>query len=134
MMENKCQVPSEVKSIHFKFFLQGRILLATFRFEKLIIIRIGPLLSNQWQSSIFEESVSTSSFLKIFKVAPPDFVAQFYKGQLLDILSSIVLLITSAPTFQRNYMIFQFFMDMPSNAKFWLQLNVVLLQIWKILS
>ena len=57
---------SEVKSIPIKFFLQCRILFVSFRFENLIITRLGPLLGNQRQSSIFEESVLTSSFLKIF--------------------------------------------------------------------
>ena len=57
---------SEVKSIPFKFSLQWRILFASFRFENLIVARLDPLLDNQWQSSIFEESISTSSFLKIF--------------------------------------------------------------------
>ena len=36
--------------------------------ENLIIARLGLLLGNQWQSPIFEESISTSSFLKIFNV------------------------------------------------------------------
>ena len=59
-------MPSEVKSIPFKFFFQWQILFASFRSENLVISRLGPLLGNQWQSSIFEESTSTSSFLKIF--------------------------------------------------------------------
>ena len=74
------QMPSEGKLILFKFLLQWRILFANFRFENLMITRMGPLLSNQWQSVIFEESISTSKFLKIFKVFPPDFVAQLYWG------------------------------------------------------
>ena len=34
--------------------------------HNLIITRLGPLLDNQWQCSIFEESTSLSTFLKIF--------------------------------------------------------------------
>ena len=59
-------MPSEVKSIPIKFFLQWRILFASFHFENLIIARLGSLLGNQWHSSIFNESVSTFSFLKMF--------------------------------------------------------------------
>ena len=56
---------SKVKSIPIKFFLQWRILFASFHFENLITTRLGPLPGNQWQSSIFEESILTS-FLKRF--------------------------------------------------------------------
>ena len=58
---------SEVKSISFKFFLQRRILFASLSFENLTITYLGSSLSNKWQFSIIEESISTSSFLKIFK-------------------------------------------------------------------
>ena len=59
-------MPIEDKSIPFKFFLTFRILFESFRLENLTISLFGPLplLGNQSQSSMSEESTSTYSFLK----------------------------------------------------------------------
>ena len=56
-------MPIEDKFIPFKLFLTFRILFASFRLENLTMTFFEPLLGNQWQSSILEESTSTSSFL-----------------------------------------------------------------------
>ena len=60
-------MPVEDKAIPFKFFLSFRTLFASFRLENLTTTFFGPLLGNQWQSSILEESTSTSSFLKSWR-------------------------------------------------------------------
>lgn len=56
---------SQIHSL--QVLLQWQNLFASFRFENLRITGLGPLLGNQWQSSIFEESTSLSSILEIFK-------------------------------------------------------------------
>ena len=55
-------MPVEDKSIPFKFFLTFQTLFAPFRLENSTMTLFGPLLGNQWQSSILE-SISTASFL-----------------------------------------------------------------------
>ena len=60
-------MPTEDKSIPFKFFLTFRILFSSFRLENLTMTLSGPLLGgkggNQWQSSVLEESNATLSIL-----------------------------------------------------------------------
>ena len=56
-------MPVEAKSVLFTFFLTFRALFASFRLENLTMTLFGPLLGNQWQSSMLEDSTSTSSFL-----------------------------------------------------------------------
>ena len=56
-------MPIEDKSIPFRFFLTFRTLFPSFRLENLTMTLLGPLLGNQWQSSMLEESTPTSSFL-----------------------------------------------------------------------
>ena len=56
-------IPIEDKSIPFTLFLTFRMLFANFGLENLIMTLFGTLRSNQWQSSILEESILTSSFL-----------------------------------------------------------------------
>ena len=56
-------MPVGDKSIPIKFFLILPILFASFCLENLTVALFGPLLGNQWQSSMLEESISTSSFL-----------------------------------------------------------------------
>ena len=53
----------EDKSIPFKFFLTFRTLFASFHLDNLTMTLFDLLLGNQWQSSMLEESTSTSSFL-----------------------------------------------------------------------
>ena len=56
-------MPVEDKFIPFKLFLTFGILFPSFRLENLTMTFFDPLLCNQWQSSILEESTSTFSFL-----------------------------------------------------------------------
>ena len=56
-------IPFEDKLISFKFFLIFRILFVSFRSENLTMTLFGPLLGNQCQSSVLEESISTYRFL-----------------------------------------------------------------------
>ena len=56
-------MPVGDKSIPIKFFLILPILFASFCLENLTVALFGPLLGNQWQSSMLEESISTFSFL-----------------------------------------------------------------------
>ena len=56
-------MPIEDKCIPFKLFLTFGILFASFRLEYLTMTLFDPLLCNQWQSSILEESTLTSSFV-----------------------------------------------------------------------
>ena len=51
------------KSILFKFFLIFQILFASFRLKNLTMVFFGLILGNHWQSSMLEESISTSTFL-----------------------------------------------------------------------
>ena len=55
----------ENKSIPFKFFLTFWTLFAFSRLENLKVTLFGPLPGDQCQSSMLEESISTSSFLNI---------------------------------------------------------------------
>ena len=59
-------MPIKDKSIFFKFFVTFQALFESFRLENLTISLFGPLplLGNQSQSSMSEESTSTYSFLK----------------------------------------------------------------------
>ena len=63
-------MPVEDKSIPFKFFLTFRILFASFRLENLTMTLSGPLLGNQWQSSVLEESNATLSILNNWRSVP----------------------------------------------------------------
>ena len=56
-------MPIEDKCIPFKLFLTFGILFASFRLKYLTMTLFDPLLCNQWQSSILEESTLTSSFV-----------------------------------------------------------------------
>ena len=56
-------MPIKDESIPFKFFLTLRTLFVSFRLKNLTMTLFGSLLGNQCQSSILEESSSTSSFL-----------------------------------------------------------------------
>lgn len=74
LINTREEIPSKVKSIPFTFFLKWQILFTHFCFESLMITRLGSLLGNQWQSSIFKEWIPASSFLKIFKVVSSKFI------------------------------------------------------------
>ena len=64
-------MPIEDKSVPFKFFITFRTLFPSFRLENLTMTIFGPLLDNQWQSSMLEESSSTSSFLNNWRAVLP---------------------------------------------------------------
>ena len=61
-------IPTEQRFIPFKFFLFFRIRLASLRLPNLMITFLGPLIFNQWQSSMFEGSIATSNLSKILMV------------------------------------------------------------------
>ena len=61
-------IPTEQRFIPFNLFLFFRIRLASLRLANLMITFLGPLLFNQWQSSMFEGSIATSNLSKILMV------------------------------------------------------------------
>ena len=77
-------MPVEDKAIPFKFFLSIRTLFASFRLENLATTFFGPLLDNQWQSSILERSTSTSSFLKSWRAASSSSESSIDSGRTIS--------------------------------------------------
>ena len=61
-------IPIEQRFIPFNLFLFFQIRLASLRLPNLMITFLGPLLFNQWQSSMFEGSIATSNLSKILTV------------------------------------------------------------------
>ena len=58
------------KSIPFKFFLTFRIVFASFRLENLTVNLFCPLLANQCQSSMLDNSISIFSFSNNWRGVP----------------------------------------------------------------
>ena len=60
--------PIEQRFLPFNLFLFFWMRLASLRLANLIITFLGPLLFNQWQSSMFEGLIATSNLSKILMI------------------------------------------------------------------
>ena len=72
------------KSIPFKFFLTFRIVFASFRLENLTVNLFGPLLANQWQSSMLDNSISIFSFSNNWRGVSSSYEFLIYWGKPLS--------------------------------------------------
>ena len=123
-------MPVGDKSIPIKFFLILPILFASFCLENLTVALFGPLLGNQWQSSMLEESISTSSFLNNWRAVSSSFEFSIDSRKTLSSKHFCLeywQLVT--PAFQQNNLLPQFWAGLSGDAKFWLHFLIIVPEV-----
>ena len=106
----------------------SRILFAFFRLGNLTITLFGPLLGNQWQSSMLEEYISISNFLNNLRAVSSCSEFSINSARLFS-SKYFRLTVTPALSFQWNNVLPQFWVDLSEEAKFWLHFLITLPEV-----